>query len=633
MCGIWGRLEKSGRRKIDPARCYEITQLLKHRGPDEEGQFHSDGVYLGHRRLRVIDLAQGKQPMRDASGRYRVVYNGEIYNYRELRAEIEAAGRSLRTNSDTEVLVEAYSLWGGDCLKKFNGMWAFCIYDEREKTFFLARDRLGIKPLYYYDCADTFIFGSELKTVIANGDVPKRIDPLAVRDFLSCNYIPQPRTIIENVMQVPPGAFVRVEGGRVELRRYWDIPPAAYTTEPEGYYVERIRELLKRSVKRRLIADVPVGAFLSGGMDSSTLCAVAAAEKGTKLKTFSVGFKSKRYDETPAARVVAEHLGTDHYEIECEAADVPGLLPRIAWLSDNLLSDQAMLPLYKVSELAKRHVVVALDGDGGDEVFVGYITNSANRMRQKFMMIPRPIRKHLIEPALRKLPASTSKLSFDYKVKKFLEGYDFSPQKAHYWWRTVFSDDEKRGVVTREFLERIDTLDGYGAYGKYFARWSGAPFLEQTYYADLKVWTVDDALMKVDTMTMAHGLETRVPLLDHELVEFMTTVPGDVKFRRGKLKYLMKKVMSDSLPREIIRKKKAGWHIPIAEWFRDELKNYVRETLMDSGIFETGFFKRDAILKIADDHIEGKCNNSFKLWGLMLFSHWYEQFMKRAALS
>ncbi|MEW6201625.1 MAG: asparagine synthase (glutamine-hydrolyzing), partial [bacterium] len=441
MCGIWGRFEKSGRKRPDPHRCNDITKLLMHRGPDEEGSFYDDNIYLGQRRLSVIDLEQGKQPMQDASGRYWVVYNGEIYNYRELREEIEKQGRSLRTNSDTEILIEGYSLWKEECLERFNGMWAFCIYDAQEKELFLARDRLGIKPLFYYDGADAFIFGSEIKVIIANPDVPAQIDSFAVRDFLSCNYIPQPRTIIKNIKQLPPASFMKVSGRKTEMQSYWDVPINEAEEASEEYFVEKTYELLRRSVRRRLIADVPVGAFLSGGMDSSTLCAIAAAEKGTQLKTFAVGFNTKGYDESPAARIVAEYLGTDHYEIECTSQDVPMLLPKIAWHSDNPLADQAMLPLYKVSALARQHVVVSLSGDGGDEVFFGYITHAADRLRRKYLRMPSAARKFLVEPFVKRLPASSSKLSFDYKAKKFIEGSNFPPQKAHYWWRTVFSDD------------------------------------------------------------------------------------------------------------------------------------------------------------------------------------------------
>lgn len=630
MCGITGMFSFTD-RPPEGVALRRMNGLLTHRGPDAEGYYENRTVGLAMRRLKVIDLETGDQPVRNEDGTCWIVFNGEIYNYRELREALIRKGHRFHTRSDTEVIVHQFEVDQEKCLDSFYGMFAFAIYECARESLFLARDRLGIKPLYYHESAEGVAFASEIKSLLECPWVKKEIDYQALSHFLSLNYLPSPWTPFQGIRQLPPGHWMRVEKGKVIVEPYWEVPLDASTIAvSEEEALRKIEELFHRSIERRLIADVPVGAFLSGGIDSSAIVAFMKDHKHEKIKTFSVGFDHPSYDETPYAEEVARYFGTDHHEIRCSAEDVVTHLPELAWHADNLLADQAILPLFVVSRLAKEHVTVCLSGDGGDEVFVGYPTFRADRYHAVYSKIPALLRHGLVEPLVNALPASNGKMSFEYRAKKFIEGGDMSREQAHYWWRTVFTEREKSELLQPQVLEKICEADAFSLYGEYFRKAGALDFEARCLYADLKVWLAGNNLYKVDSMTMAHGLEARVPFLDHELVEYMARLPVSLKFKGGTLKYLEKKLLRKKLPASILARKKAGWHAPIGAWFRGPLRGYVRDRLLGEHPVLDGIVRKEYVRGMVSDHLNGRRNNSFKIWGLLVLHHWVDRFLSRA---
>lgn len=627
MCGITGLLIPK-EQTVDRSLLRKMNEVITHRGPDTDGFYSGHGIGLAMRRLKVIDLSTGDQPIHNEDKRFWIVFNGEIYNYRELRENLIKKGHRFQTHSDTEVILHQYEEEGEDCVKSFNGMFAFAIYDSQKKSLFIARDHLGIKPLYYYSDQNGFIFGSEIKSILQVPWVKTGPDAQSISHYLSLNYLPPPLTPFEGIRQLEPGHWMKIENGRIETSEFWEAPLEGVIDESEDAALKKIKELLHRSVERRLVADVPLGAFLSGGLDSSVLVALMKEHKHERIKTFSVGFEDPSYDETPYALQVAKYFGTDHYEIRCKPEDVAEVAPKIGYHADNLLADQAALPLYMVSQLAKEHVTVSLSGDGGDELFVGYPTFQADYYHKIYSKLPSFLRKQVIEKCVGCLPASTGKLSFDYKAKKFIQAGDFSPEKAHYWWRTIFTEEEKKKLFQPEAMKQLKEIDAFNLYGKYFDKADKLDFGNRALFADLKVWLVGNNLCKVDSMSMAHGLEVRVPFLDRELVEYMSRLPFGLKFKGRVLKYLLKKTMKGTLPESIIYRKKAGWHIPLSGWFRNEANDYLNTVFSnDKKIFQ-GLFQNEQIRSLLSEHASGKQNHGFKIWGLLILAHWSDCFKR-----
>ena len=623
MCGIAG-LYQFDRAAVESALLGRMNAAMIHRGPDAEGFYTNGPVGLCMRRLKVIDLATGDQPLHDGNQKVWIVFNGEIYNYRELREALEKKGHRFYTHSDTEVLLHQYLEEGEDCVHALKGMFGFAIYDSRTDSLFVARDRLGVKPLFYFHSARGFAFGSEIKPLLEIPWIGRKINLQAISHFLSLNYLPAPWTPFEGILQLLPGHSLTLRDQKISIRQYWDVPLDT-REESEEAALRRIEELLHQSMRRRLIADVPIGAFLSGGLDSSALIYLMKEERQGAIKTFSVGFDDPSYNETPYAQEVARYFGTQHYEIECQPDDVRRDLLKTVWHADNLLADQAALPLYEVARLAKKHVTVCLSGDGGDELFVGYPTFHADRYHRLFSRFPKFLRKHIFENAAQALPASSEKLSFEYKAKKFVEAGDFDAPKAHYWWRTIFTDREKQGLFNSHALGGL-VLDAFPLYGDYFRKAAHQDFLSACLYADIKVWLAGNNLYKVDSMTMAHGLEARVPFLDHELVEYMAHLPIHLKFKGNTLKYLLKKGLRGKLPETVLKRKKAGWHSPIAGWFKGPLREYVQTTIGRPHPVWDSYFNRAVISNLMKEHFQGRHNHSFKIWGLLVLHHWADHF-------
>lgn len=628
MCGIAGffELKKSAASWDRSKALREMVETLRHRGPDSEGFYEADGAGLGMRRLRVIDLATGDQPISNDQKTLWIIFNGEIYNYRDLREGLKKRGFHFQTETDTEVILKLYEEKGRDCVQDLNGMYAFAIYDARDKSLFIARDPLGIKPLYYYQNSEFLVFASETKAILKFPDVRPVFNLEAGSHFLSFNYLPAPWTLFDGIRQLEGGHCLMVKDGSIREERFWNPLLQERKDLSESEVMKTAERLLKESVASQLVADVPVGAFLSGGLDSSSLVALIKECREGTLETFSVGFEEASYDESPYARNVAKYFGTRHHEIHIKAKEVPGLLDSLANQWDQPLADPAALALFQLSGLARQSVTVALSGDGADEIFVGYPTYHANRYLAWYQNFPSFLRKGIGEPLAKLLPSSTSKLSFEYKVKKFMEGAQFGRAKAHFWWRTIFTDDEKKRLLAGLGWAHLNGSDSYSIYHRHYEDSLELEFTNQCLYADLRVWLAGNNLHKVDSMSMAHSLEVRVPYLDQKLVEFLMTVPSRMKFKNYKTKYLLKKIMRGLLPEEVIRRKKAGWHLPFASWFRYPLKDFLTKKFQDGSKSFYEVFDKNSVQTILSEHFQGKKNHSFKIWGLLVLHEWFRKY-------
>jgi len=629
MCGIAGKLNKDRNKPVEAGAVRAMCQTIVHRGPDDEGIYTDGPVGLGMRRLSIIDLVGGHQPLSNEDGTVWVVFNGEIYNYRDLRPGLEARGHRFATNSDTEVIVHLYEEYGADFVKHLRGMFAIALWDRARETLVLVRDRLGIKPLYYAPLGDRLVWGSEIKALLADG-VPREIDPQALHEYLSYNYVPGPRSIFKSVRKLQPGHRLIARRGDVTVEPYWrpEPAPAQNGTEPVAYYVERLAELLRESVRYRLIADVPLGVFLSGGLDSSTVVAVMREVSSDPIKTFSIGFEDQSFNELPYARMVAKHFETEHHEFVVRP-DAVDLVPKLVHFFDEPFADSSAIPCYYLSELARQHVTVALGGDGGDEVFAGYETYAAYKVASLYRGLS-PRLTGIIPPLVARLPVSHRKVSFDYKAKRFVQSALLPPERAHYAWKEVFSDDMKREL----YATAAGSLeDPFGAFERQFADCAAAPMLSQLQYVDLRVYLPDDILVKVDRTSMAHSLEARVPLLDHKLVEFAATVPPELQLRGLRKKYLLKRAMAHRLPGQILNRKKGGFNVPVPAWLRHDLSDYVRDVLSEKRLREQGFFNPAYVQQMVRDHRDLKADYSRNVWGLLIFALWHEKFASDAPLA
>ncbi len=602
-----------------------MNSTLIHRGPDDEGSYTSGPVGLAMRRLSIIDLAAGHQPICNEDGALWIVYNGEVYNYPELRSELVSKGHRFKTHSDTEVILHLYEEIGERCVDRLNGMFAFAIWDSRRREVFLARDRLGIKPLFYcMEPGHRIVFGSEIKALLAAG-VDRTPDWQGLYDFLSLLYVPTPATAYASVKKLPPGAWMKCSAEGAVIRQYWDIPIPGYTEElpPSADYAHEILEMVQDSIRKQMIADVTIGALLSGGLDSTTVSAVMAKKLGMPLKTFTVGFDRKSYDESPEARLVADTLGTDHLD-ETVAPGMIESIPDLLNSFDEPFADYSAVPTYLVSRLASRHVKVVLTGDGGDEVFAGYPTHYAYKVARIFRAIPRVLRRTVLEPLVQALPTSMERISFDYKAKRFVTGADLPLGQGHYWWKVIFNEAEKRQLCTGDVLNR-GMRDSYQVFEEHFNRVKNAHPLNQLLYVDAKTFLLDDNLVKVDRMTMANGLEARVPLLDHELVERVALIPPAIKQQGFKTKPLLRQVARDLLPPSIQKGTKKGFTPPLPFWIRDELKDFFLDTFSPAKIKATGILNPDYCGLILNEHLHGKKDNNRQIWTVLALLCWLDK--------
>ena len=626
MCGIVGALSLKGTR-LDDAVIASMRQQILHRGPDDQGIYLNANLGLGHTRLSIIDLSPlGHQPMSNESGDTWVVYNGEIYNFEEVRKELEKLGRQFRSKTDTEVIIHAYEQWGEKLVARLNGMFAFALWDGRRRKLWLVRDRLGVKPLFYYLDQNYLVFASEVKSILKFPGMDRQLDWQAISDFLSMNYITPPRTPFLKIKALPPAHYLTYQNGRSSLFQYWDVQFHSREVRNEQEYVEAIEDNLKCCVKRRLVADVPLGAFLSGGLDSSSVVYFMREFLTGTLKTFNVSFSESSYDETKFAKLLAKKLNTTHFEVRCGPHDLKTHFDELVLHSDCLSADNSNLAVYLVSKLAREHVKVVLTGDGGDETFGGYPTYQADLLAYYYRKLPPVVRTSLLKRLIDLLPRSDKKLSWEFRLKRFVEGAEHSPAKAHYWWRIVFDDSQKREVLRQDCFPLLQLRDSSESYAHHYNMAEGAEALEKSFYSDIKVFLAGSILSKVDTMTMAHSLEGRSPFLDYELVEALAKVPVSLKIRASDTKYLLKRIMAEKLPAEIIRRKKSGFNLPLGKWFREDLKDFVDEVLSQESVNSLGFLNWEFVDKLKQEHFSGNRNHDYRLWGLMNLVRWYQQF-------
>ena len=625
MCGIFGKLNADPQRRVEPALIERACAALKHRGPDGQGIFVDGSVGLGHRRLAIIDVAGGTQPMSTDGGRLWITYNGEVYNFREIRRELVSLGYRFRTEADTEVVLQAYAAWGSKCVERLNGMFAFGLWDRKERILFLARDRLGIKPLYYHAGPGGVTFASDPRALAEDPDVPLRIDPLAISDYLSLGYILAPKTIFKDVRKLLPGHAMVCRPESVQSYVYWDLASrvkelaVARGTAAPAALRDELRERLMHAVAGQMVSDVPVGAFLSGGVDSSAVVGFMQARTSAPVRTFSIGFEEPSYSELNYAREVASFLGTDHQELIVKP-DLEDLLPRLARCAGEPVADASFLPTYLVAELAHQSVKVVLSGDGGDEGFAGYETYVADRLHGVYRRLPGWLRRWAVEPAVRALPVSNRKLSFDYKAKQFIAAGSLRSQNAHYSWRQLFSEAEKHELLSPDIVAEIGTYDPASVFEGYFNDVQDVEALTRAQYVDIKTWLADDILTKVDRASMAHGVETRVPLLDHELIEFALSLPGRLKLRGTQKKYLLKAAVAPMLPHRVVYRRKAGFTPPVGPWLRGPLRTLCERAVVDGdGRVPLVRARARALLQ---DHVEGRRDNGYRLWALLMLGMW-----------
>lgn len=595
-----------------------MTRSLTHRGPDEEGYWIDGSLALGMRRLQVVDIVGGRQPMANEDGSVQVVFNGEIYNHEELRRELEGFGHRFRTRSDTEAIVHAFEEWGPDCVERFNGMFGLAVWDTHRQRLFLARDRLGIKPLYVHEGPEGVTFGSELKAVVSAPWVPLEWDEEAVDDFMTYEFIPAPRTIVAGVRKLRPGTSVLYEGGRApQSCQYWQLRAGSPPRDPDEA-VNGLRALLRNSVRRRLMADVPLGAFLSGGIDSSIIVALMSDETPGRVRSFSMGFADRSYNELSYARAVADRFTTAHRE-EMVTPEIVGLAGRLADFFDEPFADVSAFPTYMMSEIARREVTVVLSGDGGDELFAGYEHYRAHRWAERIRWLARQGAWRWVDQLLAWVPPTPRKKGAVNKAKRFVEGLRRPADLEQARWWVFWDLIERRELYASEFAEHLGDRDPFGCYRQRLAEGAASGFggLQRQLYADVTGYLPDDILTKVDRMSMAVSLEARVPYLDHEFVEYSMRVPAEWKLKRGATKWILKQAFRDELPARIRRRGKEGFSIPMKNWLRGPLRPMLRETLAPARVCQRGWYDSQEVAQLVDEHLRGRANHAHRLWCLM----------------
>ncbi len=626
MCGICGIVTRDG-TSPDPGRLKAANDLIAHRGPDDEG-FHVDGpVGLAMRRLAIIDLNTGHQPLSYADGAYTIVFNGEIYNYRELRAELEARGHRFKTRTDTEAILALYAESGPACVSRLRGMFAFAIWDKPRQRLFLARDRIGKKPLVYTEQAGFFAFASELRCLFVWPGLSREVLPEAVDQFLSLQYIPSPGTVYREVKKLPPGHTLVYEGGKASVARYWDLPLGQPpVTTDFGEAKRLVVDKLKEATRLRLISDVPLGAFLSGGIDSSVIVALMSELSSKPVKTFSIGFEEERFSELHFAKEVAQRYGCEHTEFIVKP-EMTEVLPKLAWHYGEPYADPSALPSYYVARETRKHVTVALNGDGGDENFAGYLRYFAMKAARVFDKLPGPARS-LVRAGAEHLPEYDAPYGLAWRAKRFLRSAVFTDiPHRHLKMVGFFSEEDKEGLYTREFQQRLGSQAGSAAsyLASAFRACSGQDFVNQLLYVDFKTYLPECLMAKVDIATMATSLEGRSPLLDHEFVELVYRFPGDWKLKglRGH-KHLMKEAFKDRLPETIFKRGKMGFGIPLGSWFRGPLKGFWEEKVLGPDALARGYFEEKKLKELWTQHQSGRRDQGYRLWALLMLELWHQ---------
>lgn len=633
MCGIFGIVSS----EIDRRQLEASTNTLTHRGPDDSGYFIGEGIGLGHRRLSIIDLEGGHQPIFNEDGSKCIIFNGEIYNFMELRDHLLVKGHQFSTKSDTEAILHAYEEWGEACVEHFRGMFAFAIWDLRERILFLARDRLGIKPLFYGEWNGNFYFASEMKAILAIPDFPRSMDEEALTSYFALSYIPAPFTIFKSIKKLLPGYLLILKDGRISTKKYWDLPFVPDEGKREDFFIERFMELLQEAVKIRLMSEVPLGAFLSGGVDSSTVVALMSEVSNASVRTFSIGFGGNvggYLDERKYARMVAERYSTDHKEYEV-LPNPEGLIEKIVRAFDEPFADDSSIPSFFVCETAKKNVTVALSGLGGDEVFAGYERYLGFRLSQQYKKAPSFLRERLIRKFVENLDERRDGHYTVNHMKRFVRSASLRPDLRYLGYISRMNSNIKESFFSDQ-----------GRFEKYFEAYqdfmlshfnsssvsNGSDSLNRAFYCDIKTYLPEDILAVTDRMSMHHALEVRVPFLDHKLIEFCATIPPGMKMKWFRKKYLLKKAVRGLLPALVIQHQKQGFTSPMAQWLKTDLRPYVLESLSEKNLKEHDLLNSVTVKRILEEHFSGREIHDTLIWSMVIFQTWFDLYVEKNSL-
>jgi asparagine synthase (glutamine-hydrolysing) len=624
MCGIAGKFHFNPNQPIDSACLTAMTTVAAHRGPDADGFYIAPGIGLGHRRLSIIDLSTGDQPLANEDRTIWVVFNGEIYNFAEVRAELVAHGHRFRTNTDTEVIVHAYEQWGEGSVERFRGMFAYALWDEPRRRLVLVRDRLGVKPLHYAVTPAGVTFGSEIKSLLEDPVVPRDWSPEALDAYLALQYVPCPQTIYRSIWKLPPAHLLVAENGRVSIRRYWDL---TFTGDGdaarEQEYLDRLDALVTESVRLRLMSDVPLGAFLSGGIDSSVVVAAMVDTSPGRVVTTSVGFDEQAFNELEYARVVARHLGVEQHEkvVDPGNTDIVDLLPKLAWHLDEPFADHSAVPTYYVSKAAREQVTVALSGDGGDELWAGYARHRVECWEASA--------RQWLGPGARLAGRLARNMPLGVKGARSLQHLALSPAEAcarkHAYG--LFEADAREALYASDFAAEVRDADPFAGFRLAYASCTSPDPVDRALYVDVKTYLVDDIMTKVDKMSMAVSLESREPLLDHKLLEFAATVPASLKLKNGRSKYLLRRLLERRIPKSIVNRPKQGFEAPTGEWLRGPLAPMVNDLLLDGRLRGRGIFDDREVARLWHEHRHGTDDHRHRLWSLVMLELWFRRFV------
>lgn len=626
MCGISGKLYFDQNRRVSEEEVLQMSNTLIHRGPDGGGVWTDRNVGLAHRRLAIIDLRpEAGQPMSNEDGSVWITFNGEIYNFHELRKELEARGHTFRTNSDTEAIVHAYEEYGRDCVKKLRGMFAFAIWDMRARKLFLARDRVGKKPLFYYMGRDRFLFGSEIKALLADDEIERAVDPAAVDHFLALQYIPAPFSIFRGVKKLPAAHWLEVQDGEVAMGRYWKLRYAPKRHVSERDAIAELQWQIADAVRIRLVSDVPLGAFLSGGIDSGAVVSYMARETSHPVRTFTVGFEEKAYDERQFARMVSDRCRTKHTELVVRPS-VVDILPRLVWHYDEPFGDSSAVPSYAIAQLTRQHVTVVLNGDGGDENFAGYDRYVVNRRAHRGDAIPLGARQALAA-VLNSFPEGWRRRQPLLKLCTVAAAMAQVPERRYARWIGHFAPEERQSLYTEEFRSRVNGTDPEALFLNVFGQSDAEDWTDATLDADVNLYLADDLLVKMDRATMAHSLEARSPLLDHVLMEFVAQLPATMKLDGSQKKRILKAALRGMVPDDILDRPKMGFGAPVGGWFRNELRDLAHDLLLAPRAAQRGYFEPKVVARLLTEHCAGHEDHAEDLWDLLVFEQWHRTFI------
>ncbi len=603
----------------------DMCDVLKHRGPDETGVHINGAIGLGHCRLSIIDLAGGRQPMCNEDRSCWIVFNGEIYNFKELRQELQNMGHKFRTNSDTEVILHLYEEQGAACVNQLRGMFAFALWDARHKRLFLARDRLGQKPLVYARTKHGLLFASEIKSLLKDAEVTPEVSLPAMHHYLTYQYVPSPYTMFKGIYKLPAAHTLVCQGENITIERYWNLQ-FKYSKLSEQEYIEECLRLLSEATRLRLISEVPLGAFLSGGIDSSAVVAMMAQHSERPVKTFAIGFEEEDFNELEHARVVSEHFGTEHQEFVVKP-DALEILPKLIWHYNEPFADPSAIPSYYVAKMARQHVTVALNGDAGDEGFAGYERYIAEKQAMLYQQIPTVLRQRLIEPIIRVLPNTGHEQALPDKIRRFISTISSPFGQRYLQLICAFNNQQKELIYSTDMKELTQKHDSLKRIQRLYDEAPAPDAISSALFVDIMSYLPDDLLVKVDIATMANSLEARSPFLDHKLVEFAATVPWQFKLKGNNTKYLLRKALGKLLPPGILHRRKAGFAVPISNWLRHELRDFTQQTLLAAPFTQRGYFNGENIKKLWEQHLSGHYDHGFRLWTLLNLELWHRTFI------